>query len=139
MVHLDSLRAFLALNLHFLSHTHHERIAVHAFEQPLDLTAVSVEHLNLLADKALLLLRHLERLTQTSRTYLKLVVFLIAAQTLFDEAAQLHTVLYPHTVGMVYLHHDLIIRADFNIHKKIVLVLQPLFYNTFYDVFVYHI
>ena len=42
--------------------------------------------------------------------------------------AQLSAVFDPHTIGMVYLDSDFVIRADVQVYEEVFLVLKPLFY-----------
>ena len=44
-------------------------------------------------------------------------------------AAQFYTILNPNTFFVVYLHHNLVIRADYDFHQEVLLIFQPLVYN----------
>ena len=65
-------------------------------------------------------------------------VFLIAVQAVFYILAQLHAVVYPHPVGMVYLHHDFVVGTYLYVHEEVLGVFEPLIYQILYDVSVYH-
>ena len=138
VVHLHQLGTLLSLHLDLLGSGHHKVVAVNTLQHASGLLAVGIQHLHLFANEVQVLLRHLKGLSKTGRTYPQLLVFLVTAQPVFDIPAQRHAVLYPHTVGVVYLHHDTAILANLYVDKEIVLVLQPFFYQAFYDIFVYH-
>ena len=138
VVHLLHLRALLSFHLNLLRGGHHEVVAAYALQHAFHLFTLGVHNLYVLTDKVDVLLRHLERLSQAGRAYLEFVVLCVSADMLLDIAAQLNAVLYPHAVGMVLLYHDAVIWANLNVYQEIVLVLEPLFYYTLYNVFVYH-
>ena len=126
MVHIHQNGTFLALLPYLLRHGDREVVAVNALQHSLHLLAFVVEHLNVLANEVHILLRNLKGLSKSCRAYLKLIILLITVETVLYIAAQLYAVLYPHTIGMVYLNNNSVIRADFNIDKEILLVLQLL-------------
>ena len=67
----------------------------------------------------LILSAHAERLSQAGTAHLELVVLVVAVEARLDVAAQVGTVLYPHTVLMVYLHHDAVVGADADVNQEI--------------------
>ena len=139
MVYLDKLRALLALHLLFLLHRHGEVVVVDSLKDAFVLLPVSVENLHFLAYKAMILLWHLEGLSQSGGAYLKFVVFFVAAEVVFDVTAQFYAVLYPYAIGMVYLDYDTVVGAYFDVNKEVLLAVKLLVYDTSYGVFVYHI
>ena len=42
------------------------------------------------------------------------------------------------TFFVVYLHHNLVIRADYNFHQEVIFIFQPLIYNLTNSFFFYH-
>src|SRR5574344_338313 len=96
------------------------------------------KHLHLFADVVDILLNHFERLAYTSASYFQFIVLFITVQVILHKPAQCYTILYPHSISMVYLHYDFIVWADRDVHQEIIVALQPLVYNLFYDVFIYH-
>ena len=86
-----------------------------------------------------ILLRNLEWLSDACRAYLKFVVTKVVAQFLLKITAQCRAIFNPHSVGMIYLHHDAVIGGEHHVNKKIVVACQPLFYNCLDFVFLYHI
>ena len=126
MVHICQDGTFLTLLFYFLGHGDREIIAIDTLQHSLNLLAVAIEHLYILADEIHILLRNLKGLSESCRSYLKLIILLVTVKTVLNISAKLYAVLYPHAVGMVNLYNNSVIRADFYIYKEILLVLQPL-------------
>ena len=74
------------------------------------------------------LLQDLERLSDTGTAHFKFIVLFLTAQAALDETAQLHAVFYPYPFGVVYLHHDTVVRAHAHVHQKVIPALQPFFH-----------
>ena len=138
MVHVHLHGALLALGFYLFAHAHNKVVAVYALQYSLELVAFLVHHLYFIANVVDILLMHLKGLTDARRAHFKLIVFLIPVEMSLDEAAQVLTVVYPHTIGMVYFNHDFVIRADLQVHQKVLLTFQPLVNQAFYHVFIYH-
>ena len=83
-------------------------------------------------------LQHFKRLPDSSRTYFQFIIFLFTVQLRFDKAAQLHAIFNPNTLCMVYLDHNLVVRAYGHFHQKVVFSLQPLFNNLTNSFLFYH-
>ena len=102
-------------------------------------TSILGQHFYLLTNVVHVLLKHLERLSDTGRAYFQFEILRVAVQAGFDIAAQLHTIFYPNTVFVVDLHHNLVIRTHRYLHQEVIFVLQPIFYNFTNRFFLYHI
>ena len=138
MVNVFQHRAFLTLYLHFLAHAYREATPVYTLQHAFQLDAVGSQHFHVLTDVVVILLLHLEGLSQSGRANLKLIILLIAVEPVFDETAQLHTVLDPHTVGVIDFHHNLVVATNLHINEEVLLVLKPLLNITLYNLLVNH-
>ena len=139
MVCVYELRALLAFHLLLLLHRHSEVVALYGFEHAFVLLSVGVEHFHDLSYEAVVQLSNLERLSQSGGSYFQFVVFLVAAEVVFDVTAQGNAVFNPHSVSVVYLYYDAVVGAYLDVNKEILLAVKPLFYDTSYGVFVYNI
>ena len=135
---LTSCGLFFAFHFLLLLHGHREVATVDALENALVFLSVGVEHLDVLTYEAVVLLRHLKGLSQSGGSYFQFVVFLVAAEVVFDVTAQGNAVFNPHSVSVVYLYYDAVVGAYLDVNKEILLAVKPLFNNTSYGVFTYH-
>ena len=103
-----------------------------------ELAAVLCQHFHFLADVVNVLLQYLEGLSDAGRTDFQLIILILTIQPGLYIAAQLYTILNPNTFFVVYLHHNLVIRADYNFHQKVIFIFQPLIYNLTNSFFFYH-
>ena len=60
-------------------------------------------------------------------------------QSRFDVTAQVGTVFNPHTVLMVNLHHDAVVRTDVDVNKKILFAFKPFLYGFLHCTFANHV
>ena len=126
VVHVHLHGTFLAFNFHLFVDSDHEVSSVDTLEDAAYLLSVSLEHFHGLAHKVVVLLFHLERLTETCRSHFELIVLVVAAEMVLDILAQLCAVFDPHAVGMVNFNSNLVIGRNIDIHQEVVFVLQPL-------------
>ena len=127
VVNLLLNRTFFPLNLYLFLYAYCEIISVHSFQDALYFDAISIKHLYLLTNEVDILLWNLEWLTKTSRTNFQFIIFLITTQVFLNISTEGNTILNPHTISMVYLYHDSIVRTDFNANQEIFLILEPFF------------
>lgn len=129
MVGCHKLWTLFAFHLLLFFYGDYKIIAVDTLQNAFHLLAVGIEHFYWLANEAVVLLWHLEWLSETCRAYFELIVFFVAAEMVFDIAAQRHAIFYPHSIGMVDLYYDSVIRAYLYVDEEIFLAVKPLFNN----------
>ena len=125
LVNIGEHRPFLAFGLDLLLGGDHKVSSFYRFEHPFGLLSIGTEHFHLFPDEVDILLWHLERLSEARRPHFQFEVFLVAVEMVFDKLAQLHAVFYPHAVGVVNLHNNLVVLADLNVNEEIVFSLEP--------------
>ena len=138
MVHIRKLWAFFAFHLHLFLCGDGKVATINAFQQAFIFLAIGIQYLNVFAYEAYVLLWHLEGLSQSGRSYLQLIVFLISAEVFFYVAAECYTVFNPYSVGVVYFHNNSVVGANLDVYEEVFLVFEPRFNNLFNDVFIYH-
>ena len=139
MVNVHLHRTLLAFNLNLFVDGYNKVVSINTFQYATHLTPLCRKHLDGVSHVVFILLTNLKRLSQAGRAYLKLIVFLVTADVVFDKLAQFSTVFYPHAVSVIDFYRNLVIRADRQVNKELLGVLQPLFNQILNDVFVNHI
>ena len=139
MVNFNELRTFLAFHFLLFFHRYNKVDPFYAFEYAFVFLSIGIENFYFFAYKAVVLLCHLEWLTKSGRAYFEFIVLFVAAEVVFDETAQFYAVFNPHTIGVIYFYYDTVVGAYLDVNKEILLAVKPLFYDTSYGVFVYHI
>ena len=87
---------------------------------PLSFFACACLHFHFLAHVVFVLAKHFERLAYSGASHLEFVVFGVAVKVCFDVLAQLHAVVYPHAVLMVYFDYNAVVGADCQVGKEVI-------------------